>query len=89
MERIILKQKVSSECAVSQVSSSILETGYQDKEEWEREEKIHIREVARRVLNLLMGRSSQSLPGEESVILTAKDLTPGELLQFDRKKILD
>lgn len=88
VERIILKQKVSSEYAVSQVSSSILETGYQDKEEWEREEKIHIREVARRVLNLLMGRSSQSLLGEEPVILTAKDLTPGELLQFDRKRIL-
>lgn len=88
VEKMILNQKVTSEYAISQVSRGISENIFEEKEDWEEEERGQIREVAGRVLNFLTGQNNRMIPGEEKVILAAKDITPGELLQFDKNRIL-
>lgn len=88
VEKMILNQKVTSEYAISQVSMGISENIFEEKEDWEEEERGQIREVAGRVLNFLTGQNNRMIPGEEKVILAAKDITPGELLQFDKNRIL-
>lgn len=88
VEKMILNQKVTSEYAISQVSRGISENIFEEKEDWEEEERGQIREVAGRVLNFLTGQNNRMISGEEKVILAAKDITPGELLQFDKNRIL-
>ena len=47
-----------------------------------------IKDVARRILNNLMGVVEGGLDSEEPVILAADDLAPSETLQLDKSKIL-
>ena len=47
-----------------------------------------IRDVARRILNNLMGVVEGGIGSDEPVILAADDLAPSETLQLDKSKIL-
>lgn len=47
-----------------------------------------IKDVARRILNNLMGVADGGIDSEEPVILAADDLAPSETLQLDKSKIL-
>ena len=47
-----------------------------------------IKDVARRILNNLMGVTEGGIDSEEPVILAADDLAPSETLQLDKSKIL-
>lgn len=47
-----------------------------------------IKDVAKRILNNLLGVVDGGIDSEEPVILAADDLTPSETLQLDKSKIL-
>ncbi len=47
-----------------------------------------VRDISDRVLDCLCGAGEYSLPGEESAILAAHDLTPSQTVQLDKNRIL-
>ena len=47
-----------------------------------------VKDVSRRVVNILSGKQEENLLGDEPVILVADDLTPSETVQLDKTKLL-
>lgn len=49
---------------------------------------VDVKDISQRVVNILSGKSEDSLLGDEPVILVADDLTPSETVQLDKSKLL-
>ena len=47
-----------------------------------------VKDVSRRVVNILTGKTDGNLLGDKPVILVADDLTPSETVQMDKSKLL-
>lgn len=86
VEKMIRDEKVSASYAVAEIVKQLI-SDYQIKEDWEKEEKMNLRELGKRLLKVLKGENHSEVLGQKPVILCTKELSPEELLQFDCKNI--
>lgn len=82
----IKQEKVNAEHAMHEVAQSFISLFEQMDHEYMRERAADIRDVTKRVLSHLMG-VELSVPSQlqDEVIIVAKDLTPSDTAQLDRR----
>lgn len=88
VEMMIYKESVCPEYAVAEVGRLMAEDCRLRKEHWERDREADIREIVKRLLTNLEIREGVSVSGQEPVILLAKEVAPGELLQMESGKLI-
>ena len=87
VEKMIRDEKVSASYAVAEIGKQLAAEYRGSEEIWEKEEDMNIRELGKRLLKLLDSETYAIPLGTEPVILCARELLPGELLQLDRKHL--
>lgn len=88
MDSTLEEEKCNAEYAVQQAGEKFAAMLSAMDNAYMRERAADIRDVARRILNNLMGIAPGGIDSEEPVILAADDLAPSETLQLDKSKIL-
>lgn len=84
---MIENQHINAEYAVAITGDSFAARFENMEDEFFRARGEDIRDVTERILGILMGEE-QSISLNETCIIAAQDLTPGETLQMDRDKLL-
>ncbi len=87
VRRIILEEKQSAEAAVSRTGEMLAERFDVMEDECMRERAADLRDVSRRILNLLCGAGQQEIASDVPVILAAEELMPSETVSLDKSKI--
>ena len=88
VEDRISDEKVVAEFALNEVSKIYIKMFQSIEDEYLRERAEDIRDVMNRVIRILMGISGLDFSKmEENSIIVAKDLTPSDTAQIDRKKV--
>lgn len=82
-----IEKKVCAEYAVSCAEEQFVQIFAQMDDEYMRERADDIRDIARRLQNILLGKQ-QELVLTEPVILAAEDLLPSETIHLDKTKII-
>lgn len=84
----IQQERVNAESALNDAAQSFISIFEQMDNEYMRERAADIRDVTRRVLSYLLG-VQLGMPGQakEEVIVVAKDLTPSDTAQLDRRYV--
>ena len=88
VKNIITSQGVNAEYAVATTSDNFSKMFAEMDDEYFQSRAIDIKDVSERVLNILAGRSSGNILGDEPVIVVANDLAPSETVQMDKEKLL-
>lgn len=88
VKNIITSQGVNAEYAVATTSDNFSKMFAEMDDEYFQARAIDIKDVSERVLNILAGRSSGNILGDEPVIVVANDLAPSETVQMDKEKLL-
>lgn len=83
----ITAEEVNAEYAVACAQEEFVQIFSQMDDEYMRERADDIRDISRRLRNILTGRE-QELVLAEPVILAAEDLMPSETIRLDKSKIL-
>jgi len=83
-KKIIRQERCNAEWALKQQLESIVEQFEQIEDEYLRERKQDVIQVAERVIKVLLGRPSQVpvLEQEKAIILVAHDISPADAIQF-------
>lgn len=87
VRRIILEEKQSAEAAVLRTGEMLAERFDAMEDECMRERAADLRDVSRRILNLLCGAGQQEIASDVPVILAAEELMPSETVSLDKSKI--
>ena len=88
VKNIITSQGVNAEYAVATTSDNFSKMFAEMDDEYFQARAIDIKDISERVLNILAGRSSENILGDEPVIVVANDLAPSETVQMDIEKLL-
>lgn len=88
VKNIITSQGVNAEYAVATTSDNFSKMFAEMDDEYFQARAIDIKDISERVLNILAGRSSENILGDEPVIVVANDLVPSETVQMDKEKLL-
>ncbi len=88
VRREIQSSKLRAESAVEAAEDHFAKKMEQAENEYLRARAADIRDVAERVVRILLGRPEAEEAWEEPVILLARDLAPSETVQMDRTRIL-
>lgn len=88
IESIIQSEKVNSAYAVMTTRDEIISTFRNLEEPAIKERLVNIREIADRLINELGGVSPRIDLGEEPVILVTESITPTELMEMDKDKLM-
>lgn len=88
VRRGIQSSKLRAESAVEAAGDHFAKKMEQAENEYLRARAADIRDVAERVVRILLGRPEEEEAWEEPVILLARDLAPSETVQMDRTRIL-
>ena len=88
VKNIITSQGVNAEYAVATTSDNFSKMFANMDDEYFQARAIDIKDISERVLNILAGRSSENILGDEPVIVVANDLAPSETVQMDKEKLL-
>ena len=81
-------QGCSAEYAVSTTGDEFSETFASMDDAYMKARATDVKDISHRVVNILSGKSEESILGDEPVILVADDLTPSETVQMDKSKLL-
>ncbi|AVP54304.1 phosphoenolpyruvate--protein phosphotransferase [Clostridium tetani] len=85
----ILKQKINAEYALKSTSEELVAIFEQIEDDYMRERVADIKDVTNRILRILTGNEGISISEiEEESILIGYDLTPSDIAQIDKNKIL-
>lgn len=88
VENIIKEEKINAEYALNEVSNIYIQMFQKIEDEYLRERSEDIKDVMNRVIRILMGIVHTNFSElEENSIIVAKDLTPSDTAQIDRKKV--
>lgn len=79
--------ETTAEYALQEVSQQIVETFESLNTEYLRERAGDIRDVSRRIMNVLSGRATGMKSIEQAVIIVAHDLTPSDTVQLNREYV--
>lgn len=85
---IINTQSVNAEYAVATTGDSFSKIFSEMEDEYFRARSADVKDISDRVINILAGKKSGQMMGDEPVILVAKDLAPSETVQMDKTKLL-
>lgn len=88
IENIITSQGVNAEYAVATTSDNFSKMFAEMNDEYFSARAIDIKDISERVLNILSGKGSGNILGNEPVIVVANDLAPSETVQMDKDKLL-
>ena len=88
IESIIQSEKVNSAYAVMTTRDEIISTFRNLEEPAIKERLVNIREISDRLINELGGVSPRIDLGEEPVILVTESITPTELMEMDKDKLM-
>lgn len=85
---IITGQRVNAEYAVIQTSKNLTLLLTNTNDPYMKERAADVKDVAQRVVNILLGKGSQNITLHSPMIIAADDLAPSETIQMDRRMIL-
>ncbi len=88
IQSIIETQKATAEYAVATTGDNFAATFAAMDDAYMKARAVDVKDISRRVVNILTGAGEQSLLGDVPVILVADDLTPSETVQMDKSKLL-
>lgn len=88
IESIIQNEKVNAAYAVMTTRDEIISTFRNLEEQAIKERLDNIREISERLIGILGGISPRIDLGEEPVIVVTESITPTELMEMDKEKIL-
>lgn len=88
VERAIKEERCNTETAVSEAGSVFSGMFAAMEDPYMRARAADVKDVAARILNILLGVTANGVNTEEPVILAADDLKPSETVQLDKSKIL-
>ena len=88
VKNIIKSQKINAEYAVAITGDNFSRMFAKMDDEYMQARSADVKDIAERVLGILHGRRNGKDPGDEPVILAAKDLAPSETVQMDKSKLL-
>lgn len=84
----VIEKGFSVEYAVSVAEEQFAEMLASTDDEYLKARAADIRDISRRVLNILEGNGEDSIHTDGPVIVVAEDLTPSETVKMDKDKIL-
>ena len=88
IESLICTEKVNATYAVATTRDELAATFSMLEDEYVRERMVNIQELADRLIIILDGIEKEKLLGEEPVILAAQQLTPVEMMELGKEKVL-
>ena len=88
VKNIIESQKINAEYAVAATGDNFSRMFAKMDDEYMQARSADVKDIAERVVGILHGRRDGKDPGDEPVILAAKDLAPSETVQMDKSKLL-
>lgn len=88
VKNIIKSQKINAEYAVAATGDNFSRMFAKMDDEYMQARSADVKDIAERVVGILHGRRDGKDPGDEPVILAAKDLAPSETVQMDKSKLL-
>lgn len=88
IKSIIETQGASAEYAVSTTGDNFAATFAAMEDAYMKARAVDVKDISRRIVNILTGVAEGNLLGDHPVILVADDLTPSETVQMDKSKLL-
>ena len=88
VKSIIDTQGATAEYAVATAGDNLAAAFAAMEDAYMRARATDIKDISRRVVNILSGAEEQDALGDEPAILVADDLTPSETVQMDKSKLL-
>ena len=88
IKNIIRQQSVNAEYAVAVTADNFAEMLASSDDAYMKERAIDVKDVSKRIVNILFQRGDCAGHFEEPVIILAEDLTPSETVQMDKEKVL-
>ena len=88
IEAIIKEEKLNAETAVSRTAEVFAEMFANMDDEYMRGRAADVKDVSKRILNILCGVVQGGIDSDVPVIVAADDLAPSETIQLDKSKIL-
>lgn len=85
---IIESQQVNAEFAVATTGDNFSRMFAEMDDDYFKARAADVKDISERLINILCGRESGQVLGEEPVILVADDLAPSETVQMDKEKLL-
>lgn len=85
---MIREEKLSAEAAVTMTGDSFSSIFASMDDEYMKARAVDVKDISKRVVNILAGIVDGGIDSEEPVILLADDLSPSETVQLDKSKIL-
>lgn len=88
IKSIIESQGATAEYAVSTTGDNFAATFAAMEDAYMKARAVDVKDISRRIVNILTGAAEGNLLGDQPVILVADDLTPSETVQMDKSKLL-
>ena len=88
MEQALERDRCTAEQAVAQAGERFSALFAASEDDYMRQRAADIQDVARRLLDNLLGVEEEIVRSERSVILAAEDLSPSETIRLDKSKVL-
>ena len=88
VKSIIETQGATAEYAVSTTGENFAAAFAAMEDSYMQARSADVKDISRRVVNILTGSEQGDMQGEEPAILVADDLTPSETVQLDKSKLL-
>ena len=88
VQNIIRTRSMNAEYAVAKTGEIFSDMFARMDDEYMRERATDVKDVSERLINILSGKDSRSLPLDTPYILLADDLTPSETVQLDKTRVL-
>ncbi|MBO5034195.1 MAG: phosphoenolpyruvate--protein phosphotransferase [Oscillospiraceae bacterium] len=88
IQSIIETQGATAEYAVSTTGDNFAATFAAMDDAYMKARAVDVKDISRRLVNILTGADEGNLLGDKPVILVADDLTPSETVQMDKSKLL-
>lgn len=88
IKSIIETQGATAEYAVSTTGDNFAATFAAMEDAYMKARAVDVKDISRRIVNILTGAAEGNLLGDQPVILVADDLTPSETVQMDKSKLL-
>lgn len=88
IENIIYTQWVNAEFAVARTADNFSEMFSAMKDDYMRGRAADVRDISERLLAVLQEEETRGIHTNEPVIIVAEDLTPSDMVQMDKEKVL-
>lgn len=85
---IIQTQGINAEYAVAVTCDNFSVMFDEMEDEYFKARAADIKDISKRLIHILSGKNSETILGNQKVIIVADDLTPSETIQLDKERVL-